>query len=159
MAPADLARVDAIARAVHLAHPERAEVFAERLALFARGCVVLQQAGEIVGYAIAHPWTRAAPPALDTLLGALPPRPDCLYLHDVALLATARGWGESARLLSLLDGLARADGLPRIALIAIPGTAGFWGRQGFMPVARPDLAAKLASYGDGAQVMERGVGR
>lgn len=158
MAPDDLAGVDAIAHAVHRAHPERAEVFAERLALFAPGCLVLERGGEILGYAIAHPWTRAAPPALDTLLVALPPRPDCLYLHDVALLAPARGMGASARLLSLLDGLARAGGLPRIALIAIPGTAGFWHRQGFVPVARPELAAKLASYGDGAQVMERGVG-
>lgn len=159
MVPSDLARVDAIARVVHLAHPERAEVFAERLALFARGCLVLEQDGALLGYAIAHPWTRAEPPVLDTLLGALPPRPDCLYLHDVALLAIARGTGASARLLSLLDRLARAARLGRIALIAIPGTAGFWRRQGFVPVARPELAAKLASYGAGAQVMERGIGR
>ena len=159
MAPGDLAAVASIARRIHAAHPERDEIFAERLALFAPGCLTLWRAGAIQGYAIAHPWHRAAPPALDTLLGALPAGPDCLYLHDIALLPAARGAGASGRLLDLLDAIARAARLERIALISIPGTAGFWRRQGFVPVARPELAAKLASYGAGAQVMERGIGR
>jgi GNAT superfamily N-acetyltransferase len=155
MGQGDLAAVAALARLVHAAHPERDAVFAERLALFAPGCLVLAGAGRVQGYAIAHPWRRAAPPALDTLLGALPRRPDCLYLHDIALGPAARGAGAAAAALELLAALARDARLARIALVAIPGTEGFWRRQGFAPVARPDLAAKLASYGAGACAMER----
>jgi GNAT superfamily N-acetyltransferase len=155
MGQADLAAVATLARAVHAAYPERDAVFAERLALFARGCLVLERAGRVQGYAIAHPWRRAAPPALDTLLGALPRRPDCLYLHDVALRPAARGAGASRVALARLAAVARRDGLARIALVALPGTEGFWRRHGFAPVARPRLAAKLASYGAGACAMER----
>mgnify|MGYP006272229919 CR=1 FL=1 len=158
MTRGDLAEVAAIAREIHEAHPERDAVYAERLGLFARGCLVLERDGRAQGYAIAHPWLRAAPPALDSLLGALPARPDCFYLHDIALRPAARGAGASGAALALFARIAHAEGLPRIALVAIPGTEGFWRRQGFTPVARPDLAAKLASYGAGSQVMERELG-
>jgi GNAT superfamily N-acetyltransferase len=159
MARGDLAAVAAIAREIHVAHPERDEVFAERLALFAPGCLVLERGGRVSGYAIAHPWHRAAPPALDSLLGALPALPGCLYLHDIALRPAARGARAAAAAVAHLARVGRADGLGRIELVAIPGTAGFWRHHGFTPVARPDLAAKLASYGEGSMVMARDLDR
>ena len=151
----DLGAVAALAAAIHPAHPEDPDVFAERLCLYPQGCIVLIDAGAVVGYALAHPWLRAAPPALNTRLVTLPTRADCLYLHDIAVLRASRGRGAARAALALLAGLARGEGLPLLALIAIPGTRDFWRRQGFAVVPRPALAAKLASYGPGARFMER----
>ena len=69
MAAADLPAVAALADAIHLDHPEDAAVFAERLALFPAGCLVLDSAGIVDGYVIAHPWRLLAPPALNARLG------------------------------------------------------------------------------------------
>lgn len=142
MRASDLAAVEVLGNAVHTAYYERPEVFAERLALAPETCFVL--AGrEIQGYLIAHPWS-GPPPALDTLLGALP-APDHLYLHDLALAQAVRGQGHPQAILARLPG--------PIALIAVGGTAPFWQSQGFAPV--PISAAKLASYGAGAVYMRR----
>ncbi len=157
MTAGDLGAVATIAREVHAAHPERDDVFAERLALFAPGCLVLSRAEAALGYAIAHPWLRRDPPALDTLLGALPARPDCLYLHDVALRPVARGAGWGAVLVKRLVQLARREGLARLALVALSGTASFWRAQGFVPASPPAPAAKLAGYGGGALAMQRAI--
>ena len=157
MAEADLPAVVAIAAEIHVAHPERDAVFAERLRLYPAGCMILGRAGATLGYAIAHPWRRAAPPALDTLLRALPWDPDCLYLHDVAVRPDARGKGAARTLLRRLDALARDIGMPRIALIAIPGTARFWRGLGFVVVEDPDPALSGDGYGAGAARMERPV--
>ncbi len=157
MTAGDLGAVANIAREVHAAHPERDEVFAERLALFAPGCFVLARAEAAMGYAVAHPWRLRAPPALDTLLGALPARPDCLYLHDAALRPAARGAGWGAVLVTRLVQLARGEGLARLALVALPGTESFWRSQGFVPARPPAPAAKLAGYGRGALAMQRAI--
>lgn len=158
MTSADLPAVTALAAVIHVDHPEDDAVFAERLALFPAGCLVLGDAGVVAGYVLAHPWRRLAPPALNTRLGALPADPDCLYLHDIALAPAARGRGAAAGALARLVALARESRLRCIALVAIAGTAPFWTRQGFVPVDEPSLAAKLAGYGAGARLMQRPAG-
>ncbi|MFX9570760.1 GNAT family N-acetyltransferase, partial [Acinetobacter baumannii] len=77
---------------------ERPEIFVERLALFPAGSLIADRGGQPIGYAVAHPWLRGQPPALDSLLGAIPPGADCLYLHDVAILPAARGQKLTERL-------------------------------------------------------------
>jgi GNAT superfamily N-acetyltransferase len=155
----DLAQACAIADEVHPAHPEDPEVFAERLALYPQGCIALDAGGRVMGYALAHPWLRAAPPALNARLATLPARADCLYVHDIAILPAARRRGAARAALQELDALAGREGLPLLALVAIPGTRAFWRGQGFAVVDRPALAAKLASYGTGARFMERAARR
>ncbi|KAA2215320.1 GNAT family N-acetyltransferase [Pseudoroseomonas oryzae] len=145
MRAADLAAVSRIATIVHRDFPEEDAVFAERLALFPAGCLILARGGEAAGYAISHPWRLGAPPALNTRLVALPARPDTFYLHDVALLAEARGGGAARGLLARLEQLA---GVLPVSLVAVGGTADFWRRLGFVAVEDPALDAKLASYGD-----------
>ena len=158
MTPADLPAVTALAAAIHVAHPEEDAVFAERLALFPAGCLVLEDQDGIAGYVLAHPWRRLAPPALNARLDALPADPDCLYLHDVALAPSARGRGAAAAALARLDALAQASHLPCIALIAVGGTLAFWKRHGFAPVDAPSLATKLRSYDADARLMQRRPG-
>ena len=99
--------------------------------------------GRPLGYCIAHPGTLGEPPPLDTLMAALPARPNCLYLHDLALLPEARGCRLGAALVARLEALARTHGFDRIALTAVNQSDGFWEGLGFAPL---DCAA-LESYG------------
>lgn len=154
MREADLPAVTALADAIHAEYPEDPAIFAERLALHPAGCLVLQGEGGIRGYAIAHPWTAAVPPALDTLLNTLPAWPDAFHLHDIALDPAARGRGHAAAALATLFGHAAGLGLPRATLVAVAGTAEYWQSQGFRPILPRDPAA-LESYGPGAAFMAR----
>ncbi len=158
MAQADLPAVLRIAAEVHPGYPERNEVFAERLALHPGGCLVLDGEGEPLGYCISHPW-RGEPPALDTLLDALPPQPLGWYLHDVALLPAARGLGAPAALLACLRERAAAAGLQSLYLTAVNKSAPYWRRQGFEEVPAKDAKQreKLRSYGPDARLMVAAV--
>lgn len=140
----DLAIVAAIAEVVHVDYPEDPAVFADRLALFPSGCLMAEEDGQPLGYCIAHPGTIGAPPPLDTVLGALPPAADCLYIHDVALLPQARGRHLGIALARRLEDVARAHGFDRMALTAVNNSDGFWAGLGYVP----QPCAKLASYGD-----------
>jgi len=155
MAEADIDAVERIAGLIHPSFHERPEVFVERLVLFPAGSLIAEAADGPVGYAVAHPWALGRPPALDSLLGAIPPDADCLYLHDVAILPAARGQKLTERLVERLHQLAAGLGLRRLALTSVNATAVMWARYGFSTVA-PDavLAAKLATYGDDAVYME-----
>ncbi len=153
MQTADLAAVEAIAQAIHTDYPEDEAVFAERLRLYAAGCHVLECPAGIGGYVISHPWIAGAPPALDTLLGALPERPDSYYIHDLALRADARGSGAAGRIVATLAAHATSLGLPGMSLIAVGNSPRFWGRQGFVAVPLP--GPKLASYGPASCYMTR----
>lgn len=140
----DLATVNAIADTVHVNYPEDPAVFANRLALFAAGCLMAEEDGRPLGYCISHPGLVGEPPPLDTVLDALPPAADCLYIHDVALLPQARGRHLGISLAVLLEDVARAHGFRCMALTAVNNSDGFWGSLGYAP----QPCAKLASYGD-----------
>lgn len=159
MTGADLPTVVAIAAAVHPGFPERPEVLAEKRALCPAGALVAEGDGQAVGYALAHPWTAATPPPLDTFLERLPERPDCLYLHDVALLPAARGRGLARAVVGHWVTVATRAGLPRLTLIAVNGSAPAWRALGFTASTEGGAAraAKLASYGPEAVYMERAV--
>ncbi|WP_247895692.1 GNAT family N-acetyltransferase [Azospirillum brasilense] len=163
METADLDRVMAIAEVVHPDYPEDRAVFAERLALYPEGCAMAEvhgaeAAGSCIGYVVTHPGRLGVPPPLDSPLGALPEAPDCLYLHDVALLPEARGLGLGVAALERMNALAARQGFRWLALTSTPGARAFWDAQGFLPHDGGDgLAAKLASYGGGMTYMTRPV--
>lgn len=163
MEAADLERVMAIAEVVHPDYPEDRAVFAERLALYPDGCAMAEASGAesdgaCIGYIVMHPGRLGAPPPLDAALGALPDAPDCLYLHDVALLPAARGLGLGAAALERMNALAARQGFRWLALTSTPGARAFWDAQGFLPHdGGPGLAAKLASYGGGMTYMTKPV--
>ena len=153
----DLAGVKAISDIVHRGLPERTEVLAEKRMLFPQGAFVLEQGGALSGYALAHPFTQGALPALDTLLGALPASADCLYLHDITILPASRGQGFSRALVDMLCAVARRCGLRALALTSVYGTENFWASCGFEERAAPGMDDKLASYGGPAIYMTRAV--
>lgn len=153
MTDADLPRVIEIASAVHPSFPEDAAVFAERLALYPAGCRVLERDGAVEGYVVSHPWHDGAPPALDTLLGALPDKPSTYYIHDLAMMPGARGKGDAATIVAALTAHARQHHFATVTLVAVNHSAPFWGKHGFDAVDDPALAAKIASYGADACIM------
>ncbi len=148
MQEADLAAVNRIADLVHPDFPEAAEIPAERLRLYPAGCLVLDRNGEALGYAVSHPWHAGKPPALDTLLGALPEIPTHYYVHDLALLPAARGTGAAHKAVVQLIAVAAQAGLARMTLVAVNNSSGFWQRQGFRAVGPAPV-----SYGADARVM------
>jgi len=156
MTVADLPAVMGIAGIVHPGYPEDEAVFAERLRLCPRGCLVAESGGALVAYAVSHPWHARRPPKLNSLLGALPPAPQTLYIHDIALLPSARGAGLGRAIVAQLADVARGDGLPSLSLVAVNGSAPFWRRQGFVIENAPALQESLRSYdGDAAFMVRR----
>lgn len=153
----DLPAVARIAAVVHPDFPERTEVLAEKAALFPQGCFALTRRGSLCGYALSHPWTLDDIPPLDAFLGGLPAAPDCLHLHDVAILAAARGAGAASAVEALLAAAARAQGLGTIALVSIYGSDRLWRRLGYRPRARARLHEKLEGYGAGALYMTKAL--
>ncbi|WP_413460380.1 GNAT family N-acetyltransferase [Herbaspirillum huttiense] len=160
----DLPHVMAIAEQVHVGYFEAEEVFAERLALFASGCLIAVRregagAAEVIGYAFMHPARQGFPPALNTFLGRLDPAADCLHLHDVALLPAARGSGLGRHLVEALSELCQTHGLPKAALVAVHGSSGYWRAAGFLDDAQVSVQGRehLASYGEDALYMTKNL--
>jgi hypothetical protein len=153
--PSDLGAIGAIAARIHPDLPERAEVVSEKMRLCPDGCRVLVAGEEIVGYGLSHPWTQHRIPPLDDFLTALPDDADCVYVHDVAVLAGGRG-GAARAYVAEVEGLARSSGITMLALVSVYTTRPLWQRLGFRAVtADAELCAKLASYGAGATYMLR----
>ncbi|MGO4403026.1 GNAT family N-acetyltransferase [Bosea sp. RAF48] len=156
MAPVDLPAVMAIAAVVHPSYPEDEAVFAERLRLASEGCHVLaSEDGALLGYLVSHPWPVGTVPALNSLLGAIPPGTRNWYIHDLALLPAGRGGGAAGRIVAAIAERAMRAGFASLALVAVNDSTGFWRRQGFREMHDPALARKLASYDDAARYMRR----
>ncbi len=153
MEAGDLPAVMSIAAIVHPDLPERVEVFAERLSLFPRGCLVLDGENGVAGYVVAHPWRALSIPPLDSLIGQLPRREDTRYIHDLALLPSARAKRAGSEIVQRLLNEARADAVPSVSLVSVYGSGPFWRRQGFAAVATTELTARLLFYGPGATFM------
>ena len=152
---ADLDAINRIADSIHVGLPERPEVLADKFNLIRDACLVLLHGQDIVGYGISHPWLLFDVPALDRFLGQLPAAPDCLYIHDVAMLPVARGQGAAGAYVDLVAGLAHQHGIASLALVSVYNTHVAWARYGFSVVANERLDGKLASYGDTARYMVR----
>ena len=157
MTRADLVNVERIGELVHPAYPEDAAVIAERLQLYPAGCLVLEGPSVPMGYAVSHPWLFGRPPALNTLLEALPARPDTFYVHDVALMPDLRGSHLGTTVVQLLVHQAKLVGFDNMSLVAVGRSLGFWRRNGFQAIEREELQAALSSYGDGATFMARSL--
>ena len=155
MTQPDLARVERVADVVHPDYPEDDAVFAERLRLYAAGCLVSETDGVIQGYAIGHPCLRQQPPALNTLLGGLPRDADCFHIHDLALLPAARGLRLGNGAVDCFVQQARAMGLAHMSLIAVGKSLNFWRRNGFEIADQTPVLACVATFGDGALLMTR----
>ena len=155
MATADLVGVECIGDLVHPTYPEDATVIAERLQLYAAGCLVLECGSVIQGYAVSHPWLFGRPPPLNTQLQDLPARPGTFYIHDVALVPEFRRSHLGTTVVRLLAQQAKLDGLDNMSLVAVGRSFNFWRKNGFQAIERDDIRAALSSYGEEATFMAR----
>jgi GNAT superfamily N-acetyltransferase len=146
----DLAAVETIAAIVHPAYPEDIAVLAEKRELYPAGCMIFGQSGEVSGYLFSHPWRRGAPPKLGNRLGSIPSDADTYYLHDIALLPSARGTGAGRSAMALVVEMAQAAGCRDITLIAVSGADSFWAAQGF-------TSSGETPYGPGSIAMHRAI--
>lgn len=155
MAEADIAAVLAIQAVCYTEiTPESDTSLHAKLSASQSTCFIASLDGTVVGYLISLPWECASPPALNAATCRLPPSPDCLYLHDLAVAPRARRSGAARALveacLTSMSGL----GLQRASLVAVQNSVSYWERYGFqaVPPSVP-LQAKLASYGTGVSYM------
>jgi hypothetical protein len=151
----DLAVINRIADSIHTGLPERPEVFAEKRRLYPSGCLVLEKMGVTVGYGISHPWLIGNIPSLDTFLHKLPAVPDCIYVHDVAILTEGRGHDAAGSYVQAMVDAAKKSRLDFLALVSVYDTHVVWARYGFKIVKDDSLVDKLASYGETAKYMVR----
>ena len=150
--PDDIAHINRIEAEVHSFAPERPAVWLERMNLFPDGIRMLARDGEILGYGACHPWRLGEVPALDTLMGELPSEPDCLHIHDVALLPEARRRGFGGAFVRHGLRLACAQAVAHLALVSVYGTTTVWGRCGFK-LSTSHSAQSMQAYGETARYM------
>lgn len=155
LTPNEVAHVTSIAAQVHPGFFEDAAIFAERQKLCPDGCWLLRVDGQAAGYVLSHPVKLGQLPALNSLLGSIPPDADSYYIHDMALLPAARGTGAARQLVGQLATHARSAGFATMSLVAVNASQRFWESQWFMVSPRPELAEKLKTYEDAARFMVR----
>jgi len=153
LSPSDFDAVDGIAQAIHVEIYERTEVLFDKAGHFPQGCRKLVLDGVMLGYAITHPWFINEIPQIDAFLPKRDEPPDCIFVHDVAVLPEARGSNAAGSFLALLRPLAQARGLRFFACVSVYGTDRLWSRFGFTLITRPEIDAKLTSYGPTAKYM------
>ena len=153
----DLQDVQALANELHPDLPERESVLREKYQLSPACCFVLISSERVQGYAFVHPWRVLTIPALDDFLHQLPAEPDCLYLHDIALIEQMRGQGALRALFDLILGFAVQSDLRSLALTSVHGSEAIWAHYGFVRQDNPTLSTALASYGPSACYMMRAL--
>lgn len=136
---------------------EPAAVFASKLTLAARFCLVVENQRCIKGYLFAHPWLKHAPPALFSCIAQIPDRADSLFIHDMALHPDCRGQRMGQQLLQRCLDAARDAGLRCSTLVAVQDAAGFWQHQGYHPYPTQATSDFPGRYGSDALFMRRHI--
>jgi hypothetical protein len=149
----DIPSVLSIAAQIHPDLFERPKIFSEKVELFPQGCKKLFIDNQTVGYGFAHPWKTHSVPQLNTFLEKIPEQPDCLYIHDVAILPEARGRNATNLLITLYQTLAIHYDFTALSLVSVYMTTGFWKRFGFKIIKVEAIEEQLRSYGNDASYM------
>lgn len=145
---ADVSEIDRIAKIIHPDLPEHIDTFAEKIALSPTTCFVACDGKNVRGYAIAYPWLANDIPKLNTLLGTLPADASVLFIHDVALLPSARGRGLLGELADLFKVAGRKFGFREMTLAAVYGSEEAWFRYGFHRAPMNEkLTEQIEGYG------------
>jgi len=136
--------------------PESRQSLHSKLEASRSTCLIARIGQAVVAYLISLPWHHGQPPALNEPTCRLPPSPNCLYLHDLAVAPQARASGAGRALVDAFLSRLKQSDLGRASLVAVQDSAPYWERHGFraMPVS-PALKASLATYGARAAYMER----
>jgi len=130
--------------------PEELSVLKSKWKESPETCFVLQgEKDEVIGYLLAHSWNSEVPPKL---FEDLPSKSsgDILYLHDLAVLSSARGLGVGKKLSNKLIEMAKLLHFKRVLLVAVQKSERYWFNLGFREVHNVTISQ---SYGRGAKLM------
>jgi GNAT superfamily N-acetyltransferase len=105
---------------------EDEETFSCRLFLFPEGCLGAFEGGRLVAYVFSHPWSSGEIVPLHASPGALPGAPDCVYIHDLAVMRPWRKRGIADLLLTRLFDLAHSCSLENVGLVAVNRSEPYW---------------------------------
>ena len=135
--------------------PESLESLQAKILASPDTCLIAESSEGTVGYLIAVPVVYPRLPALNAPTFELSANPDTLYIHDLAIDNARRGKGVAQALVGASFDAAKHSGLSRACLVAIQNSQKFWEQFRFETVVEPanELMPKLASYGEGAQLM------
>lgn len=138
---------------------EGQDAFANKIRQAPDYCLVAECAqGTVLGYFMCLLASVERFPCLHADDFQCPGDPDILYLHDMALSASARGRGLRQAFLAAIYSTARQNqALKDVFLVAVQGAEVVWEREGFQPVnARAvGLSASLETYGSSAVLMKK----
>jgi ribosomal protein S18 acetylase RimI-like enzyme len=123
-------------------------VFEDRLHNFPDGCWIAEVDGCSAGYLFSHPCQLNAPPKLNSAIENLPEKPDCYFIHDVAVKPEFRSMGIGRSLADKAKQLAIEHNFKDMALISVQNSEKFWNNMGFKQVTSlsKEMAEKLESY-------------
>lgn len=150
MAQGDLTAIEDIQAEAYAGYfLESAEVIAQRFHISPSTAWVAEREGRVCAYLVGY----------CSLLGKINPldapfapaeNPDCLYLHDMAILKAAQGAGIAKALLLAAEQLAAAKQLDKMALLSVQDSKAFWSGLGFAESGDLDSAQQqnLNSYCD-----------
>lgn len=111
---------------------------------------------QVIGYLIAVPCCLGEPPPLNAQACILPAHADSLYLHDMAVMPTARKTGAGKALVEKFLAQIEELNFRSATLVAVQGSRRYWQRYGFQTATTSAaLQTKLLSYGDNVEYMQR----
>jgi predicted N-acetyltransferase YhbS len=114
---------------------ESDEAFLQLMRLYPEGAIGCFDGEGLCGYGFGMPSAAGTIFALREPLERIQPDADTFYIHDVAVAVRCRGRGIGRLLATRLIHLARERGFARSELVSVQGSAPFWQRFGFEPVA------------------------
>jgi GNAT superfamily N-acetyltransferase len=133
--PADLARVMVIQQQAYVPQLIESETsFLSKMRLFPQGAFGYRVDGQLAAYLFCHPWRSRSVVEVSDVLAHLPPFPDCLYLHDLAVHPHYRGLGIARTLIEHAFALGALMNLTAVELVAVQDAAAFWKSIGFIPL-------------------------
>jgi GNAT superfamily N-acetyltransferase len=107
---------------------EDEETFSCKLLLFPEGCLGAFEGERLVAYVFSHPWSDGEFVPLHEPLDSLPDAPDCLYIHDLAVMRPWRNRGIADLLVNRLFDLAHSHRIERVGLVAVNRSEPYWER-------------------------------
>jgi predicted N-acetyltransferase YhbS len=130
---------------------ESVDVIAQRFSLSPTTAWVAEHEGDVCAYLVGY-WSK---------VGKINPlnapfshveNANCLYLHDLALLKTAQGFGVGRRLIQAATDHALQNAAGAIALLSVQASKAFWQGFGFNEFLNLDVQQQqnLKTYLDGS---------
>lgn len=125
----DLTAIEAIQAEAYAGYfLESVDVIAQRFHLSPTTAWVVEREGQVCAYLVGY-WSKVG--KVNPLNAPFAPVNDarCLYLHDLALLKSAQGYGLSKKLIGVAIEYALHNSAQALALLSVQNSKGFW--QGF----------------------------